>query len=69
MQVDQGLLHGLKYLWLYSQHLLKSNQRWCLYSRGGGSPDMGHEHATGLYPRRGLHLWHQDEVVSLFCLP
>jgi hypothetical protein len=26
MQVDHGLLHGLKYLRLHSQHLLKS--RW-----------------------------------------
>jgi hypothetical protein len=30
MQVDQGLLHGLKHLCLHSQHLLKS--KW----RGGG---------------------------------
>jgi hypothetical protein len=30
MQVDQGLLHGLKHLCLQSQHLLKSKQR------GGG---------------------------------
>jgi hypothetical protein len=29
MQVDQGLLYGLKHLCLYSKHLLKS-------SRGGG---------------------------------
>jgi hypothetical protein len=29
MQVDHGLLHGLKHLWLHSQHLLKSKQkRW-----------------------------------------
>jgi hypothetical protein len=27
MQVDQGLLHGLKHLCLHSQHLLKSKQR------------------------------------------
>jgi hypothetical protein len=30
MQVDQGLLHGLKHLCLHSQHLLKSKRR------GGG---------------------------------
>jgi hypothetical protein len=27
MQVDQGLLHGLKHLCLHSQHLLKSKRR------------------------------------------
>jgi hypothetical protein len=27
MQVDQGLLHGLKHLYLHSQHLLKSKRR------------------------------------------
>jgi hypothetical protein len=27
MQVDQGVLHGLKHLCLYSQHLLKSKRR------------------------------------------
>jgi hypothetical protein len=27
MQVDHGLLHGLKHLCLHSQHLLKSKQR------------------------------------------
>jgi hypothetical protein len=27
MQVDQGLLHGLKHLCLHSQHLLKGKQR------------------------------------------
>jgi hypothetical protein len=27
MQVDHGLLHGLKHLCLLSQHLLKSRQR------------------------------------------
>jgi hypothetical protein len=27
MQVDHGLLHGLKHLRLHSQHLLKSRQR------------------------------------------
>jgi hypothetical protein len=27
MQVDQGLLHGLKYLYLHSQHLLKGKWR------------------------------------------
>jgi hypothetical protein len=27
IQVDQGLLHGLKHLCLHSQHLLKSKQR------------------------------------------
>jgi hypothetical protein len=27
MQVDHGLLHGLKYLYLHSQHLLKSRRR------------------------------------------
>jgi hypothetical protein len=27
MQVDQGLLHGLKHLCLHSQHLLKSKWR------------------------------------------
>jgi hypothetical protein len=27
MQVDQGLLYGLKHLCLHSQHLLKSKQR------------------------------------------
>jgi hypothetical protein len=26
MQVDQGLLHGLKHMYLHSQHLLKSKQ-------------------------------------------
>jgi hypothetical protein len=39
MQVDHGLLHGLKHLFLHSQHLLKSGQRgggglasWLLFS-------------------------------------
>ncbi len=27
MQVDQGLLHGLKHMCLHSQHLLKSRRR------------------------------------------
>jgi hypothetical protein len=27
MQVDQGLLHGLKHMCLHSQHLLKSKRR------------------------------------------
>jgi hypothetical protein len=27
MQVDQGLLHGLKHLCLHSQHLLESKRR------------------------------------------
>jgi hypothetical protein len=27
MQVDHGLLHGLKHLCLHSQHLLKSKRR------------------------------------------
>jgi hypothetical protein len=27
MQVDHGLLHGLKHLCVHSQHLLKSKQR------------------------------------------
>jgi hypothetical protein len=27
MQVDHGLLHGLKHLCLHSQHLLKSKQK------------------------------------------
>jgi hypothetical protein len=27
MQVDQGLVHGLKHLCLHSQHLLKGKQR------------------------------------------
>jgi hypothetical protein len=27
MQIDHGLLHGLKHLCLYSQHLLKSRRR------------------------------------------
>jgi hypothetical protein len=27
MQLDQGLLHGLKHLCLHSQHLLKSKRR------------------------------------------
>jgi hypothetical protein len=39
MQVNHGLLHGLKHLCLHSQHLLKSKQRgggglasWLLFS-------------------------------------
>jgi hypothetical protein len=28
MQVDQGLLHALKHLFLHSHHVLKSRQRW-----------------------------------------
>jgi hypothetical protein len=39
MQVDHGLLHGLKHLCLHSQHLLKSKWRggdglasWLLFS-------------------------------------
>jgi hypothetical protein len=28
MQVDQGLFHGLKHMWLHSQRLLKGKQRW-----------------------------------------
>jgi hypothetical protein len=29
MEVDQGLLHGLKHLCLHSQHLLKGKWRGC----------------------------------------
>jgi hypothetical protein len=33
MQVDQDLLHGLKHLFLHSQHLLKS--KWRVWRRIG----------------------------------
>jgi hypothetical protein len=36
MQVDQGLLHGLKHLCLHSQHLLKGERRWWRNGGGGG---------------------------------
>jgi hypothetical protein len=27
LHVDQGVLHGMKHLWLHNQHLLKSRRR------------------------------------------